>query len=292
MKNFYRIAVVSPSLICSTAALFGLFGCGSSDSGSTGSAGSGHASGGTVSSAGAATSGGGNATGGSATGGSSTGSAGANGGMTSAGSGGSTGGSVGSAGAPAGGHAGSGGGATGYGGKGGATSSAGNGGSSAGGGSGGTSTGMSAGCGKAPTIASSMYNNGTSIPITAANMQRRYILNVPTNYDNTKPYKLVIAYHARDSNDHSVYNEKYYGMLPLSNNTTIFVAPNGQKKRRALPGDRGGRCELRMAEHERSGHAARGRRREAGRGELLRGYESHLCHRVELRCEHVPANGV
>ena len=67
------------------------------------------------------------------------------------------------------------------------------------------------------------------ISITAANLQRRYILSVPTNYDNTKPYKLVVAYHARDSNDHSVYNEKYYGMLPLSNNTTIFVAPNGQK---------------------------------------------------------------
>jgi len=239
MKNFYRIAVISPSLICSTAALFGLFGCGSSDSGPTGSAGSGHSSAGTVGSAGAATSGGGSATGGSATGGSSAGSAGrpeATGGITSAGSGGSAGGSVGSAGAPAGGQAGSGGGATGKGGSGGATSSAGNGGSSAGGGSGGTSTGMSAGCGKAPTIASSMYNNGTSIPITAANMQRRYILNVPTNYDNSKPYKLVIAYHARDSNDHSVYNEKYYGMLPLSNNTTIFVAPNGQKNGAPCPG--------------------------------------------------------
>jgi poly(3-hydroxybutyrate) depolymerase len=88
---------------------------------------------------------------------------------------------------------------------------------------------MSAGCGKAPTIASSMYNNGMPISIMAANMQRRYILNVPTTYDNTKPYKLVVAYHARDSNDHSVYNEKFYGMLPLSKDTTIFVAPNGQK---------------------------------------------------------------
>jgi poly(3-hydroxybutyrate) depolymerase len=105
----------------------------------------------------------------------------------------------------------------------------------AGGGAGGTGTGgsgtpgMSAGCGKAPTIASSMYNNGNPISITAANLQRRYILSVPTNYDNTKAYKLVIAYHARDSNDHSVYNEHFYGMQPLSNNTTIFVAPNGQK---------------------------------------------------------------
>ena len=56
-----------------------------------------------------------------------------------------------------------------------------------------------------------------------------YILNVPTNYDNTKAYKLVIAYHALNSNDHSVYSEKYYDLQPLSNNTTIFVAPNGQQ---------------------------------------------------------------
>jgi hypothetical protein len=52
---------------------------------------------------------------------------------------------------------------------------------------------MSSGCGKAPGIPSSMYNNGSTISITAANMQRRYILNVPTNYDNKKPYKLIIT---------------------------------------------------------------------------------------------------
>jgi poly(3-hydroxybutyrate) depolymerase len=73
-----------------------------------------------------------------------------------------------------------------------------------------------------------MYNNGMPIAITAANLQRRYILSVPTNYVNTRPYKLVIAYHARDSNDHTMYNENYYRLAPLSNNTTIFVAPNGQ----------------------------------------------------------------
>ncbi|HET7540860.1 MAG TPA: prolyl oligopeptidase family serine peptidase [Polyangiaceae bacterium] len=87
---------------------------------------------------------------------------------------------------------------------------------------------MSAGCGKAPTIASNMYNNGKNIPLTVGSMQRRYILTVPSNYDNKKPYKLVIAYHARDSNDNKVYTEQYYHLLPLSKDTTIFVAPNGQ----------------------------------------------------------------
>jgi len=90
-------------------------------------------------------------------------------------------------------------------------------------------SGMSAGCGRAPTIPSTSYNTGNPINITAANLQRRYILRVPTGYDNTHAYKLVIAYHARDSNDHSMYTQNFYGLLPLSNNGTIFVAPNGQK---------------------------------------------------------------
>ncbi len=91
-----------------------------------------------------------------------------------------------------------------------------------------TGSGMSAGCGKAPTIASSMYNNGQHITITAASMQRGFILNVPTNYDNTHPYKLVIAYHELNGNDNEMYKNQYYHLLPLSNNSTIFVAPNGQ----------------------------------------------------------------
>lgn len=91
-----------------------------------------------------------------------------------------------------------------------------------------SSTGQSAGCGKAPTsITSSQYNNGSTIPITVNGSQRRYILNIPTNYDNTKPYKFILGIHALNSNDKSVYNEKYYGLLPLSNNTVIFAAPNG-----------------------------------------------------------------
>ena len=62
-------------------------------------------------------------------------------------------------------------------------------------------TSLSAGCGKAPTLASNTYNNDNPIAITAADRQRRYILSVPTDYDNTKPYNLVIAWHQLDGND-------------------------------------------------------------------------------------------
>jgi poly(3-hydroxybutyrate) depolymerase len=59
-------------------------------------------------------------------------------------------------------------------------------------------------------------------------MQRRYILSVPTNYDKTHPYRLVIAYHQRDGNDKQMYANGYYHLKDLANNSTIFVAPNGQ----------------------------------------------------------------
>ena len=90
-----------------------------------------------------------------------------------------------------------------------------------------TPGGQSAGCGKTSTITSSQYNNGKPISITVSGSQRRYILNVPTNYDNTKPYKLVLAIHQLNGNDVETYKENYYGLLPLSKDTTIFAAPNG-----------------------------------------------------------------
>jgi poly(3-hydroxybutyrate) depolymerase len=74
-----------------------------------------------------------------------------------------------------------------------------------------------------------MYNNGTRIPFTSGSQQRRYILNVPTNYDNTHPYKLIIVYHELNGNDVEMYNQKFYNLLPQSNNTAIFIVPNGSQ---------------------------------------------------------------
>jgi poly(3-hydroxybutyrate) depolymerase len=112
----------------------------------------------------------------------------------------------------------------------GGTSSGGTSSGGSGGPGGSTGAGKSAGCGKMPSIPSNQYNNGTHIAITAANMQREYILNVPANYDNTHPYKFVIAYHELNGNDDEMYRNKYYHLLPLANDSTIFVAPNGQQK--------------------------------------------------------------
>lgn len=97
------------------------------------------------------------------------------------------------------------------------------------GGGGSMMPGKSAGCGKMPTISSDMYNNGKNIPITVGAMQRRYILNVPKNYNNMTAYKLIIAWHELNGNDNEMYANSYYHLLPLSMDTAIFVAPNGQK---------------------------------------------------------------
>jgi len=181
-------------------------------------------------------------TGGSRTGGApSTGGAPGTGGSPSTGGAPATGGAPSTGGTPATGGVKATGGTTGPGGRGGygpgtggATGGAGGSGPAATGGSGGSSPstpGKSAGCGKAPGIASNMYNNGNPIPIMVGNKQRRYILSVPTNYDNTKPYRLVIAWHQLDGNDKQMYQQNYYWIKDIAEaaSSTIFVAPNGEK---------------------------------------------------------------
>ncbi|KAI6780733.1 uncharacterized protein J7T54_001041 [Emericellopsis cladophorae] len=78
----------------------------------------------------------------------------------------------------------------------------------------------SAGCGKnAPS---------SGVKSTTVNgKNRQYTLQVPANYNPKKEHKLVIAYHWLNGNMGAVVNGQYYGLQPLSEGTTIFVAPNG-----------------------------------------------------------------
>jgi len=220
----------------SFAIVASLGGCSSTDdsNGTPGSAGTPHGSGGAAATGGGKSGGGAPAAAGAPTGGAPTAGA-ATGGAATAGAptagaatGGSATGSAGTGGKAAGGAA-TGGAATG--GASGAGGKSGGGAGSAGAGGGGDTGTLSAGCGKAPTIASSMYNNGNPISITAASRQRRYILSVPTNYDNTKPYRLVIAWHQLDGNDKQMYQQNYYWLKDIADaaSSTIFVAPNGEK---------------------------------------------------------------
>jgi poly(3-hydroxybutyrate) depolymerase len=85
-----------------------------------------------------------------------------------------------------------------------------------------------AGCGKAPTLAS-----GTRT-IQSGGQNRSYILRVPDNYDSNHAYRLVFSFHWVGGTAEQVDNGStsgplwsYYGLRPLANNTTIFVAPQG-----------------------------------------------------------------
>ncbi|MFG1761641.1 cellulose binding domain-containing protein [Micromonospora echinofusca] len=78
-----------------------------------------------------------------------------------------------------------------------------------------------AGCGKAPTLTS-----GTRT-IQSGGQNRSYILRIPDGYDRNRPYRLIFGFHWLNGSASSVASAGYYGLAPLSNNSTIFVAPQG-----------------------------------------------------------------
>ncbi|HET9519315.1 MAG TPA: cellulose binding domain-containing protein [Actinoplanes sp.] len=68
--------------------------------------------------------------------------------------------------------------------------------------------------------------------ITSGGKDRNYYLGMPRNYDPSHAYRLVFAFHwqggtARDVHEGLGYPEPYYGLRRLSNDNTIFVAPQG-----------------------------------------------------------------
>jgi len=90
-------------------------------------------------------------------------------------------------------------------------------------GGGAASAATTAGCGKAPTL-----TTGTRT-IQSSGQNRSYILNIPSNYSNTRAYRLIFAFHWLNgtANDVASTSWPYYGLQPLSNSSTIFVAPQG-----------------------------------------------------------------
>ena len=82
-----------------------------------------------------------------------------------------------------------------------------------------------AGCGKTPTLRA-----GTQT-MTVNGKSRQWILTLPQNYNNTNPYRLIFGLHWLGGNFQDMVNgatiRPYYGLQQLSNNSAIFVAPNG-----------------------------------------------------------------
>jgi poly(3-hydroxybutyrate) depolymerase len=88
---------------------------------------------------------------------------------------------------------------------------------------GGTGGGMakSAGCGKATTLKSGR----TSIEVGSA--MREYVLALPDDYDQSRPYRLIFGWHPLGGSADQVSRGGYYGLESKSEGSAIFVAPEG-----------------------------------------------------------------
>jgi poly(3-hydroxybutyrate) depolymerase len=66
--------------------------------------------------------------------------------------------------------------------------------------------------------------------MTSASLNREYIMFIPSNYDSSKPYRLIFGMHCMGSSDSGCADgaDGYYRLKALdTGNTNIFVAPQG-----------------------------------------------------------------
>jgi poly(3-hydroxybutyrate) depolymerase len=88
---------------------------------------------------------------------------------------------------------------------------------------------QTAGCGQGATLTDGTYT------IQSSGQDRTFILDVPDNYDNTNPYRLIFGLHWYGGTAEDVATGQtvetgtwaYYGLQQLAENSAIFVAPQG-----------------------------------------------------------------
>lgn len=80
---------------------------------------------------------------------------------------------------------------------------------------------QSAGCGIASPPA------GGTIDVDVNGTQRQYIVELPTGYDKTHPYRLIFAFHYLNGTASGIRSGGYYGLQSRAENSAIFVAPQG-----------------------------------------------------------------
>jgi len=62
---------------------------------------------------------------------------------------------------------------------------------------------------------------------TIDGVSRKWMLDVPSGYDATKPYKLIFVWHPLGGSGSQVVSGGYNGLKSLSNSTTIFATADG-----------------------------------------------------------------
>jgi polyhydroxybutyrate depolymerase len=89
------------------------------------------------------------------------------------------------------------------------------------GGAGGTSSAKSAGCGIASPLKTGNFTE--SIDGTT----RKWMLDVPSNYDGTKPYRLIFVWHPLSGSGSQIVSGGFNGLKSLSSSTAIFATADG-----------------------------------------------------------------
>ncbi|MFY1586403.1 lectin [Micromonospora sp. WMMD734] len=94
-----------------------------------------------------------------------------------------------------------------------------------------------AGCGRAPTLTSGQRT------IQSSGQNRSFILRIPDGYDRNHQYRLIFGFHWNGGTANDVDGGgadgaawSYYGLRQQANNSTIFVAPQGNGNGWANPG--------------------------------------------------------
>ncbi|GAA3341232.1 hypothetical protein GCM10020358_31810 [Amorphoplanes nipponensis] len=84
-----------------------------------------------------------------------------------------------------------------------------------------TALAASAGCGRTPTLRDGTYT------IQSGGQNRSYILRLPGNYSSSRSYRLVVGLHWLNGSANDVVGNGFYGLQQRSDNSAIFVAPQG-----------------------------------------------------------------
>jgi len=80
----------------------------------------------------------------------------------------------------------------------------------------------SAGCGKPAGLTSGRAS------IDVSGKTREYILALPSNYDQNKPYRLIFGWHPWGGSAQQIASMGYFGLSSVINGQAILVAPEGQ----------------------------------------------------------------
>ncbi|KSW19118.1 PHB depolymerase family esterase [Cellulomonas sp. B6] len=79
----------------------------------------------------------------------------------------------------------------------------------------------SAGCGTPAGLTTGEH------ALVSGGVERTYRLDVPAGYDPDEPHRLVLAFHWWTGTSQDVVDRLFYGLQPLADGSTVFVAPQG-----------------------------------------------------------------